>query len=124
MANSDSVGFVSVLSQIVTRFLSFQPFNTSVHHAPRKLCQWFPRVQCLAALMSSLHHALFQNHDSVISKAIPGIDHRVKAAHKPTLITAGPTSFHAFLLQLPSHPTTARITTSHQTPQKSADFCR
>ena len=124
MANLDSVGFVSVRRQILTRSLFFQPFNTSVHHAPRKLCPWFPRVRCLVAPLSSLHHTLFQSHSSVISKAIPVTDQRVKSAQKPTLITAGPTSFHAFLLQLPSHPTTARITTSHQTPQRSADFCR
>lgn len=125
MANSDSVRFVSVRRQILTHFLYyfFQPFNTSVRHAPHKLCPWFPRVGCLAAPMSSLHHTLFQNHSSVISKAIPVIDYRVKAALKLTLIIAGPTSFHAFLLQPRSHPTTARITTSHQTPQRSADFC-
>lgn len=123
MANSDSAG-VLVLSQALTRFLFFQLFNTSVHHAPPRLCLWFPRVRFLAAPMSSLHHMLFQNHNSVISKVIRATDHRVKAAQRPTLIRAGLTSFRASLLQPPSHHITATITTSRQTPQRSADFCQ
>lgn len=123
MANSDSAGGFSTEPSSHTLSL-FQLFNTSVHHAPPKLCLWFPRVRFLAAPMSSLHHMLFQNHNSVISKVIRATDHRVKAAQKPTLIRAGPTSFRASLLQPPSHPITARITTSRQTPQRSADFCQ
>lgn len=111
-------------AKISQAFFLFQLFNTSVHHAPLKLCPWFPRVRYSAAPMSSLHHMLFQNHNSVISKAIPATDHSAKAAQKPTLITLDPTNFRAFLLQPPSHPTTARITTSRQTPQRSADFCQ
>ena len=104
-------------------FSVFQLCNTNVLPALRRWSPWCLPALYSAVCTSSLRH-MYKNNNSHAPKATPQMDLKGSAARNQTRVTRELMIKRVSLPHPPTPCTTAKTTTSHQTPQKNAVFFR